>query len=138
MSTLLSCRSQSEWITAAIKSQHTTGPLELVERGPIVVKPVKHLRVDRVGHLDPAFVVGFPAFGREFLLLGAVQFDESAGNGVAGNELVSRERLEQPAADDLEAFVWAGRTPGCFDAADGILQSGERFAAPSPRRLRCR
>ena len=111
------------------QAQHAAGPLELVERGPVVVEPVEHLRVNRVGHLDPAFVVGFAAFGRELLLLRAVQIDESAGNGVAGNELVAGERLEQPAADDLEAFVRAGRPPGCFDAADGVLEPGKRLAA---------
>ena len=76
------------------QAQHAAGPLELVERGPVVVEPVEQFRVDRVGHFDPAFVVGFPAFGRELLLLRTVQFDEGAGDGVAGNELVSGERLE--------------------------------------------
>src|SRR6202034_2010092 len=53
----------------------------------------------------------------------------------AGTELVSRERLEQPATDDFEAFVRTGRTPGCFDAADGVLEPGKRLAAAFPADL---
>ena len=86
--------------------------------------------MDGISHLDPAFVVGFAAFGGKLLLLGAVQLDEGAGHGVAGDELIAGERLEQPPADDLETLVGTGRPPGGFDAADGVLQPRQRFAAP--------
>ncbi len=112
------------------QAQHAAGPLELVQGGPVVVEPVEQLGVDRVGHLDPALVVGLPALRRKLLLLRAVQLREGAGHGVAGHELLAGQGLEQPAADDLEALVGTGRPPRRLDAADGVLEPRQAPCAP--------
>src|SRR5437763_518625 len=117
------------------QTQHAACPLEFVERRPIVVESVEHLRVDRVSHLDAAFVISFAAFRRELLLLRAVQFDEGVGNRVASNELVSGKWLKQSAPNDLEALVWAGWAPGCLDPTNCVFQAGKGLAPAFPANL---
>ena len=57
--------------------QHAAGALELHQRGPVGIEPVKDLGVDRVGRLDALFVVGVAALGRELGLLRPVEVRES-------------------------------------------------------------
>ncbi len=112
------------------QAQHAAGPLELHQRGPVLVQAVEHLGVDRVGVAQALLVLGLVGLGRELLLLGPVQLVERAGDAVAGDELLARhDRLEQPPAHDLEALLGAGRPPGRLDAADGVAQPVERRAA---------
>ena len=77
------------------QSQYTTRPLEFVQRGPVVVQPVEQLRMDRVGHLQPAFVIAFTAFRGKLIVLRAVHVHEGPGDCIACHErfLVS-DRLE--------------------------------------------
>ena len=114
------------------RAQHAACPLELVERGPVVVKTVEQFRMDRVGHLYPPFVVCLPAFIGELLDLGCVEFRKGPRHGIAGHVVVAAERLKQPAAHDLKAFVRAGRPPGRFHPADGVFQASQGFAPRSP------
>ena len=112
------------------QAQHATGALEFDQRRPVAVEAVEDLRVNRVGGLDALLVIAAAALGREFLLLAAIEIGEGAGYHVAVLELRRvRERLEQPAAHDLEALFGARRAPGRFDAADHVAQTVQRFAA---------
>ncbi len=51
------------------QAQHAPRALEFHQRGPVGVKAVEDLGVDRVRGLDAFFVVGIPALGRELLML---------------------------------------------------------------------
>ncbi|MGA2257861.1 MAG: hypothetical protein ABSG53_24625, partial [Thermoguttaceae bacterium] len=97
------------------EAQHTTGALEFVKRGPVVVEPIEQLWVDRVGHLDPALVIRLPTLRGEFLLLRSIKLGEGMGDGIAGDELIPTEGLEKTAAHNLKPLVGACRTPRRFD-----------------------
>ena len=85
--------------------------------------------MDRVCGRDPLFVVGVAALRRELLVLTAVEVGERARDDVAVLEPRRvGERLEQPTADDLEAFLGAGRPPRRLDAPDDVAQPVERLA----------
>ena len=74
-------------------------------------------------------VVGVAALRRELLVLTAVEVGERAHDDVAVLEpLRVGERLEQSPADDLEAFLGAGRPPRRLDAPDDVAQPVERLA----------
>ena len=64
-------------------------PVKLVERGPVVVEPIKKLRVDGIGHLDSPLVVGFATLGRELLLLRAVKLRKRPCDRIAGDKLIA-------------------------------------------------
>ena len=53
--------------------------------------------MDRIGHFEPAFVVGLTAFGRKFLLLRAIQISNegAAGHRIVRDKLVAREAVER-------------------------------------------
>ena len=111
------------------QSQHAAGPLERHQRRPVRVQAVEDLRMDRVCGRDPLFVVGGAALRRELLVLTAVEVGERAHDDVAVLEpLRVGERLEQSPADDLEAFLGAGRPPRRLDAPDDVAQPVERLA----------
>lgn len=60
------------------KAQYATGTLEFHQRRPIGVEPIEDLRMDWVGCLQPFFVVGIAALGRELLVLRSVKVREGA------------------------------------------------------------
>jgi len=94
------------------QAQYPTGALELHQGGPVGIKPVKDLGVDRIGRLDPFLVVGISAIGREFCLLCPVEVREGSRRHIA---MFEQRRVghgfEQPPPHDLEAFLSAGRPP---------------------------
>ena len=68
--------------------------------------------MDRVGRLDPLLVVRLGALRRKFRPLRAVELVELAGHLVTRHELLLFDnRLEEAAADDLEPFLSACRSP---------------------------
>ena len=72
-------------------------------------------------------VVALTAGERELGGLIAVELAEGVHHGVLrGVGGLGVDGLEEPAADDLEALLGAGRPPGGFHAAEGITQAVER------------
>src|SRR5260221_2833951 len=106
------------------KAQDTTGPLETVQLGPVVVKSVKQFGMDGIGSLQAALVVPLPAVGWKLLRLGAVQVGEGPGNHIEGGEgPLLRDGLEEPPAHDLEAFLGTGGLPEWGLLAGKVLRA---------------
>src|SRR5260221_4903568 len=95
------------------KAQDTTGPLETVQLGPVVVKSVEQLGMDGISGFQAALVVPLSRVGWKLLRLGTVQVGEGPGDRIAGSEvLLLGDRLEETAAHNLKALFGAGGSPG--------------------------
>jgi hypothetical protein len=82
-----------------------------VERRPLPVEPVEQLRMDRIGGGEPPLVVALGATDGELRPLAAVQVAEGLDHGVALGSPVGGQVVEEPAPDDLEAFLGRCRPP---------------------------
>ena len=110
------------------EAQHPAGALEAVEAAPVVHQPIEELRVDGVGALHPAAVVGLAAALRELAAALPVHGDEGADHRVAGDEVgLRRDGLEQPPPDDLEPLLRARRQPRRLHPPEGVLQTLQRL-----------
>ena len=65
------------------EAQDATGTLKPVERGPVRVEPVEHLRVNRIRRGHPFLIFGRSGVDGEFLIAGAVGLDEGSDDVVA-------------------------------------------------------
>ena len=74
--------------------QHASGPLEPVQRGPVVVEPIEEFRMDRVGHLDSVFVGSVFAGLWKLLMLLGVHVGECTGHRIACYSLLISQRFE--------------------------------------------
>ena len=112
------------------QAQHASGALEPHEGRPVRVEAVEDLGVDRVRGLQSLLVVGVPALRRKVRVLPAVEVGERPGDGVPVLELAGvRERLEEPAPDDLEAFLGARRPERRLDPPSDVSKTVQRFPA---------
>ncbi len=112
------------------KAQDTTGSLETVQLGPVVVQSVEQLGMDGISGFQAALVASLPAVRWKLLRLGAVQVGEGPGNRIEGGEVpLLRDGLEESPAHDLEAFLGTGRSPHRLQAAERIAQALDSFAA---------
>jgi hypothetical protein len=94
--------------------------------------------VERVGGFDPFRIAGLTALCRELGRVAAVHLPEHPGGAVAVCHLLSFDGLEQPPADDLEALLGTGRSPGGFYPADHVAQAPQRLSAAGAADLRFR
>ena len=86
------------------ESKNSTCSLKLCQCGPIPIKPVKNLRMDRIGVLDPLLVISVPTFGGKFLLLTPVHIPKSPGYHIPLFKLIRiGYRFKEPSLDNLEA-----------------------------------
>ena len=60
------------------QAQDAARALKFYQCGPVRVEPVEDFWMDRIGGAYSALVVGVSAFGRELLLLGAVEVGKGA------------------------------------------------------------
>src|SRR5690606_19369771 len=96
------------------------------QSGPIVVEAVKDFRVDGIRGTEALQIIAIAALGRELLMLGAVEVEESLCRGIALDELVLLDdRLEEATADDFKTFFGTGGFPRRFHAADGVAKAVE-------------
>ena len=100
--------------------QHAAGPLEPLERRPVVEEPVEQLGVDRVAGPQALEVRLLLRLGREAALVLGVQLAEPLDDLVAALDRLGRQRLEEAPPDDLEA------TPGRPPAATARRPGGRR------------
>ena len=108
------------------EAQNSTRALKLNQRGPVVVETIKNLGMDRIGRLQPFFVIGIAAFGRELLMLRTVQIGEGPSDHITVLELCRVDhQFKQTAAHYLEALFGAGGAPRGLDAADDVAQTIE-------------
>ena len=111
--------------------QHPAGALEPLQLGPVPEEPVEQLGVDWVGGLHAPLVVALPAPRRELVALGLgpVEVAERLHHRVPLPGRAAVEPAEEPAADDLEALLGAGRAPVGLHAGEQVLELGERHLA---------
>ena len=93
------------------QAQHATRTLKFFQRTPARIKLVEQLRVNRIGLFQLAPIVLISAALRKVLRVFAVQLHKLLQRVVPVVELVTRDLLEQPAANDLVAFFLARRPP---------------------------
>ena len=60
------------------QAQNTAGALEFRQGGPVIIKPVKDLRMDGKGGLDAFFVLAVATLWWKLSTLGAVQVGKAA------------------------------------------------------------
>ena len=111
------------------QSQNAACALELFQRPPTGIKLVEQLRVDRVGLFQLPPVILIRTALRKVVRVFAIKLGKLLQRVVAMVELVARNLLEQPPANDLIALLLACRTPRGFNAAEGLLEAGECFLA---------
>src|SRR5688572_23714806 len=86
--------------------------------------------MDGEGSLNALLVVGAPRdLERKFAGFGPIELGERSGRHVAMLEHVALHRLEQPPANDLEAFLGGCRPPRGFETPDNVAEPVERLAA---------
>src|SRR3712207_6219579 len=103
------------------EAQDAAGALKPVERAPVVVQPPEQLRVDGIRPLHALAVIRLVALRGKVVLIAAVHPEELVDSGVAVRNGVAIDRLEEPAADDLEALVPRRGTPRLADALKDVF-----------------
>ena len=93
------------------QAQHAARALEFFERSPARIELVEQLGMDRIGLLQLAPIILVRAALREIVGVFAIKLRELLQRVVAVMELVARNFLEQPSADDLIALLLARRPP---------------------------
>src|SRR5664280_3147094 len=105
----------------------TAGALEALQRGPVLVEPVKQLRVNRVRRPDPTLIRRLAALARELTTVFGVELHESPSHG-GDVPLGIRPRLdEQPPPHDLERLVRCRWPPLVRHPANDVLQPRQRL-----------
>ncbi len=118
------------------QAQHAPGPLELVQRGPLPVELVEHVRVNRVGRFELPPIRPLAASRGEVGLVLRVQAGEPIDDRIPRGELVLvRDGIEQPPPDDLEPLVGAGGSPRGSEALEHVFQRGQGELAVLPADL---
>src|SRR5438876_10279182 len=94
------------------EAQNTASTLETIKLGPVNIKTIKELGVDRISGLQSTLVVTLTAVRWNLLRLGTIQFGESTSDSIAGSEvLLLGDRLKETSTHDLEALLGASGSP---------------------------
>ena len=101
------------------QTQDTTGPLESLQRGPILVQTVKHLRVDGVTGDHPITVFDLTGLHREVTLVFVIHLTELRADRIAGLRVFAVQ--EEPPAHDLKALVCRYWFPDRLHTSKGML-----------------
>ena len=104
--------------------QHPARALKLVQRGPVLVQPVKHLRVNRVGVRNALLVARLLRLARKLGRVLSVQLAKSPCRGVHLRWVA--HGVKQPPAHNLEGLFRRHRLPDRFDAAKVFFQHIQR------------
>ncbi len=117
------------------EAEHPPGALEALEGGPVLVEPVKELRMDGVGEAHPLLVAGLEDLAWELPPVLPVVAHVLPHHGVPHPVALRRKGLEEPAAHDLVGFVLGGGLPHRLQPPEDVLQPEEGLPPPSSPHL---
>ncbi|MNO82392.1 hypothetical protein D3C76_736650 [compost metagenome] len=96
--------------------QDATGTLEVIEARPVVIQPVKYLRMNRVSLLQTFEVMAFLSFGRKFPTVSNVEVCELTTHLLSSQLVV--DPTEQTTPNDLKSLLSRHRLPQRLHTAE--------------------
>ena len=91
--------------------------------------------MDRVGRGKTPLVIPLSTTTGKVLMVRSVVLREGPDDGIPCGGLRRVHRLEETAADDLEALLRRGGSPARLHPSEGVLQTDEGFLARLASRL---